>query len=170
MKPGHREAQNLFLELGNRLGFLTRRTFSRRHPTDGIWLASAETGLLPVVAAEVVVSEGLKTMRGSVATLEAVSPALGVLVLQDEEIRRCLLRLGREEEQIQARIWSVSEHLHELIRSSRQRLEIWRFGQLVRRHELAGGSSTHPWKGRHAPLRNTRALAGRVGSWARSKS
>ena len=58
MRPGHREAQNLFLSTGRRLGFHPKLTWTREYPTDGVWL-TPERGPavphLPVVALEVVV-------------------------------------------------------------------------------------------------------------------
>ena len=133
MRPGHREAQNLFLSTGRRLGFHPKLTWTREYPTDGVWL-TPERGPavphLPVVALEVVVSESPKSVRGSIATLEAVSPALGVLLIQEEEIRRGLIRRGFNCEEAAERLRRVKEGADAFIRTSRQRLERWSYRRL----------------------------------------
>src|SRR5438034_223345 len=96
-RVGHGEAQQMFLEMGRTLEFEVRSTFSRELPTDGCWFVSTSMGgleRLPVAALEVAVSEYGKTIAGSIATLEAVSPALGILVVQTDEIARGLVRGG----------------------------------------------------------------------------
>ena len=80
---------------------------------------------LPVVALEVVVSESAKTMKGSMDTLAEVSPALGLLVIHELEIRRGMIR---QMEQAQDRI---TRH--------QQRIVVWSFAQLQRRFELTTG-------------------------------
>jgi len=90
MRSGHHEAQVLFERLGQQLGYRARRSWTRQYPTDGVWLLDAShVGFdeLPVAALEVVVSETGKALRGSISTLEMVSPALGILLVQDQEIR-----------------------------------------------------------------------------------
>jgi hypothetical protein len=144
MRGGHKEAQELFLRLGQRLGYRSKRTWSREHPTDGVWLLDAPHlghADLPIVALEVAVTEGAKALRGSIATLEAVSPALGVLLIQEREIRRGLIRSGVAPE-------VATTHLNGLLRlaaadlsRSRQRIELWTFEQLQRRARLALGQS-----------------------------
>ena len=68
-------------------------------PTDGVWLLPS-SGLYfseaPAVAVEVSVSEGPKAIKGSIDTLAEVSPALGILVLNEAEIRRCTLVRGTQ--------------------------------------------------------------------------
>jgi hypothetical protein len=138
MRYGHKEAQRLFDELGNGLGYETRRSFSRAYPTDGVWLVRTGRpyGELPFVALEVVVSEGAKSTRGSISTLELVSPALGVILIQEEEIRRGLIARGADSETVERKLAQQSERVHELAARSRQRLQIWNMEQLRRQHRL----------------------------------
>lgn len=93
--------------LGRAAGFGYRRTWSRELPTDGVWVlpGSAFAGdELPVAALEVVVTEGPKSIKGSLDILAEVSPALGVLVIHEEEIRRGLVRRGVLTEEIDRRL------------------------------------------------------------------
>jgi hypothetical protein len=136
MRSGHREAQMQFERLGRQLGYRCRRSWTREHPTDGVWLLDTpQVGFdeLPVAALEVVVSETGKALRGSISTLEMVSPALGILLVQDHEIRRGLVRAGASPE-------SAAMHLRRLLATteadlsrSRQRIALWTFDQLQRR-------------------------------------
>ena len=137
MRAGHRQAQNMFLELGHHCGFETRRTYSRGLPTDGIWInRDGVFGNLVVAAIEVVVSESPKTIRGSVATLETVSPSVGVILLHEDEIRRGMVRNGDDADVVHHRLRNSLEQLSDLVGSSRQRLEVWSFRQLFRHHAL----------------------------------
>ena len=139
MRRGHHEAQVLFERLGSQLGHRTRRTWTRQHPTDGVWLLDTpHLGLdeVPLAALEVVVTETGKALRGSITTLEMVSPALGILLIQDREIRRGLIRSGTSPQ-------TATEHLRRLVAAatadisrSRQRLALWTFDQLERRTQL----------------------------------
>ncbi len=133
MRHGHREAQDRFLELGTALGFDAARTYTRAHPTDGVWVFGRETGMLkglPAAAVEVIVSESSKAIGGSVHRLEIVSPVLGILVVHEEEIRRRLTRAGASDAHIAAAIardaLTIDEHIHH----SKQRLQRWTFAQL----------------------------------------
>jgi len=136
MRSGHREAQMQFERLGRQLGYRCRRSWTRQHPTDGVWLLDTpQVGFdeLPVAALEVVVSETGKALRGSISTLEMVSPALGVLLVQDHEIRRGLIRAGASPE-------AAAQHVSRLLAAAeadlarcRQRIALWTFDQLQRR-------------------------------------
>lgn len=144
MRSGHNEAQILFQRLGDRLGYRCRRTWTREHPTDGVWLLDAPHlghENLPILALEVAVTEGAKALRGSIATLEAVSPALGVLLIQEQEIRRGLIRAGKSPQ-------AATAHANRMLRTaatdisrSRQRIELWTFEQLQRRARVAFNQS-----------------------------
>lgn len=133
VRHGHREAQDMFLELGKALGFETARIYTRGDPTDGVWLFGSGAGMLkglPAVAVEVVVSESSKAIGGSIHRLEIVSPVLGILVVHEEEIRRRLTRAGAKDAGIAAAIardvLTIDEHIHH----SKQRLQRWTFAQL----------------------------------------
>lgn len=139
MRTGHREAQEKFLSTGRLLGHEVRRSFDRRWPTDGVWMTRASDGIaggLPLVAIEVLVSEGPKTLRGSLGVLEAVSPALGVLLVQEDDIARRLRVRGASEAQIAAHLRRMHDHINEYRASVRQRTAVWTYQQLLRQHEL----------------------------------
>ena len=139
MRSGHHEAQVMFHQLGRCLGYRCQRTWTREHPTDGVWLLDSPhlgQDVLPVVALEVAVSEGGKALRGSIATLEIVSPALGVLLVHDQEIRRGLIRAGAIPEAATAHAQRLLASAATDISRSRQRIALWTFAQLCRRTRL----------------------------------
>jgi hypothetical protein len=120
------------------------RTFSRRWPTDGLWYPSHRDGLtdgLPLAAVEVLVSEGAKSIRGSVGVLEAVSPVLGVVVLHDEDIARRLRQKGKTEAAIAEALDCINDQIEDHIEHTRQRIQLWTFSQLKRRHDLAAAAA-----------------------------
>lgn len=132
----------MFLEMGRHLGFEVRPTFSRTMPTDGCWFVETSLGgleELPVAALEVAVSESGKTLAGSVATLEAISPALGILLVQTDEITRGLVRSGMASDAAAATVAARLDRARGLAARSRQRLAVWDFEELVRRYALATG-------------------------------
>ena len=131
MSPSHRAAQRKFLELGLRLGYRTARSFSPDAPADGVWLTSCPRGV-PVVAAEVIVTEGLKARRGSVATLERISPALAVLIFDPDEERRRAYRRGAGEAEAEAAVRRLEDSLRGLAAESRQRFQVWALDTLDR--------------------------------------
>lgn len=141
MTSGHRDAIELWLRLGRQLGYTARSRYSERWPADGVWLRPSHPCLglpeLPVAAAEVVVSESGKTLAGSVSALEMISPALAVVVVNDEEIFRGAIRSGTTEADVAVRLTAVRSRLELLTSRSRQRFEIWRMDQLRRRTSLS---------------------------------
>jgi hypothetical protein len=137
----------MFLAIGRTLGYQTRLTWSRDLPTDGVWLLPGDGYLLPeapAVALEVAVSEGPKAVKGSIDTLAEVSPALGVLVINEAEIRRCALRDGISAEFVEEQIAGRFATAHERVAKHQQRVEVWTYEQLSRRYELATGESGPP--------------------------
>jgi len=131
MSPSHRAAQRKFLELGQALGYRTARSFSPDAPADGVWMTSCPLGV-PVVAAEVIVSEGLKARRGSVATLERISPALAVLIYDPDEARRRAYRRGAAEAEAEGAVRRLEDSLRALAAESRQRFQVWALDSLDR--------------------------------------
>jgi hypothetical protein len=134
----------MFEEIGRRLGFEVRRTFSEMLPTDGVWFLKVTDGVviseqLPVVAIEVVVSEGPKAIQGDITILERVSPALGIIVLHEGEIRRRLLAKRTPIDVIDNEIARMRLMLAELVQSSRQRIEVWSAENLRRVYQLSTG-------------------------------
>ena len=146
MTPGHSEAQQLFSDIGTARGFRVTRSFNEQWPTDGVWWHPQPPvpGLpaLPLVACEAIVSETGKTLCGSVSTLEKCSPALAVLILHDEEIRRRLMRQGGTRTEVDRKIHNIGSRLRALTDSSRQRFSIWTFNQLCYRHRISVGTAT----------------------------
>lgn len=139
MRYAHQEAQRHFAEIGRALGYGYRKTWSRGAPTDGVWLSrppNLNGEELPIAAIEVAASESPKSLRGSVATLCHVSPALGIVLLHDEEIVRRLVRHGRSREYAYAAVWNLTSLLRDELASQRQRIEIWNPRELKRRWEL----------------------------------
>jgi len=138
MRPGHRAAQRLFEALGRSQGFEPARTYSPKLPTDGVWFHKGGViDALPVVAIEVVVSESPKLMKGSVRTLELVSPALGVLLLENEEIWRGRVRKGDSDEKATAYVARVHAELLDLAARSGRRIEVWTISHLRKLHRWA---------------------------------
>jgi hypothetical protein len=140
MMYGHREAQQLFLEAGMALGFEVKKSYSKEHPSDGVWLLGGEYGRLarlPVSAIEVVVSESPKAVSGSIHRLESISPALGIVVVHEDEIKRRMTRAGASSGRIEAAVAKDIERVENHMRRSKQRLERWSFAQLCWMHRLA---------------------------------
>ena len=147
MKPGHADAQYMFAKLGRSLGYETRLTWSQSLPTDGVWLLPTDGYVLPntpAVALEVAVSEGPKAIKGSIDTLAEVSPALGVLLINDMEIRRGGLRKGLDPVVVESQIESKFAAAGERLIRHQQRIELWSYGQMLCRYQLATGASGPP--------------------------
>lgn len=140
MRTAHRITQNQLLAIGEAHGLDVRRNFNRANPADVIWLTrNGSTGELPVAAFEVAVSESPKGLRGSVTTLELISPALGVIVLHDTELRRTLVRRGLDAEAALAQIRHRRRLVDDLVRTSRQRIEVWTDANVDQRFRMATG-------------------------------
>jgi hypothetical protein len=149
MTPGHADAQRMFFEVGKALGYQPRRTFSKALPTDGVWLALngiARFQEVPIAAIEVVASEGLKTWRGSLATLEAVSPAVAFLLLQEEEVRRRMSRAGASASRIERVIHRTLNQMRDAAAQTRQRVEVYTMENLRCLHHLYAARGPTPRK------------------------
>jgi hypothetical protein len=123
----------MFLELGRTLGLDVRRIYRPSLPTDGVWLVKSRfegTCDLPLVAMEVPVTESPKTLRGSIATLEAVSPALAFVVVNEEEIRRRLIAQGESGAFADTEIIKIRGLLEEAVSRSKHRFSIWSIAYL----------------------------------------
>lgn len=139
MRQGHAEAQKLFEVLGRAQGYLYRRTWTKQLPTDGVWLAPTPLlGLevVPLAALEVANSESLKVIKGSLIILAEVSPALGILVIQDVDIRRRLIRDGKSVEYVDQYLEKKFAEVRELARKFPQRIDVWSFAQLAMRSQM----------------------------------
>lgn len=136
MTTGHRRAQLLWDKLGRNLGYRPARSAGATHPTDGVWLPAASGprfAAVPIAAVEVIVSESRKTLRGSIVTLECVSPALAVVVIHEQEIRRRTIRRGLTPAVADRQVELLTEQAKTLAGQSRQRIEVWTFARLARR-------------------------------------
>lgn len=128
MRYGHKEIQNLLLLIGKNFGYDVKKNFTSRLPTDGVWFTKTPLGgieLLPVVAIEVIVSEGPKSIRGSISVLESVSPSVAVIFIHDEEIRRRLLLKGLSYDEVKKQIDAMHELVEEVTSKSKQRFVVW---------------------------------------------
>lgn len=146
MLTGHKDAQFLFERLGREMGYAYRRTWTVGLPTDGVWMLDETLSVgaeLPIAALEVVVSEGPKTMKGSIDVLAEVSPALGILCINEVEIRRGLIRRGHSAEIAEKRIASLMAQAEDRIGRSQQRLAVWSYAQLEQRYRFNTGDATH---------------------------
>jgi len=112
------------------------------YPSDGVWLQNLpDIGELPVAAIEVVVSEGPKSLRGSLLTLEEISPAMGVLLLHDSESWRGAVSRGKTVDRVATSLLRRYETAIAMASKSRQRIEVWTDAELQRRLELATGDN-----------------------------
>jgi hypothetical protein len=135
----------MFRELGTALGYAVRASYSQAYPTDGVWLARPPlrgVDALPLVAIEIAVSESRKTLRGSLFTLEMVSPALAIILVHEDELRRRHIRLGGSADEAQRRVAAVQELATTLAATSRQRTVVWSVAALRRRFQDATGVSS----------------------------
>jgi hypothetical protein len=60
MRIGHKHLQNLFADIGDKLGYSPKRNYSTQNPTDGVWFIRNPFNILeqtPLVAIEILVSE-----------------------------------------------------------------------------------------------------------------
>jgi hypothetical protein len=117
--------------IGSAKGYLTVRNFSPSHYGDGSWvsphpLSLLATNVLPLISYEVIVSESfsLKSIRGSIRTLEEISPMLALMIVHEKEIEESLAEKGFQVTYIYSKI----EHIYRLIRQEiatcSQRFEI----------------------------------------------
>ena len=95
--------QAKLIEIGNALGYESRRSYKKSAAGDAVWLDRRGdrigTEPLPVVAFKLLTFETAKEIREAIATLQAISPALGVLVVIEEayaERGRLLKRFDAE--------------------------------------------------------------------------
>jgi hypothetical protein len=142
MRAGHADAQYVFERIGRAGGYVTRRTWNTDLPTDGVWLLrdTASFGVtLPIAALEVVVSEGPKSIKGSIDTLAEVSPAVGVLVIHEVEIRRGLIRGGVAPTAADRAVAMQVARAVDRVKRHQQRIVVWSYAQLRRRYELVTG-------------------------------
>ena len=95
--------QDKLIEICEALGYETRRSYKKSAAGDAVWLdrrgGRVWTESLPVVAFKLLTFETTKEIREAIATLQAISPSLGVLVVIEEayaERGRLLKRFDTE--------------------------------------------------------------------------
>jgi len=128
MRYSHKEIQDYFQKLGAKLGYTVKRRYSYQYPTDGVWfiphpLNPAE--VVPLVAIEVIVSESSKTIKGSIRTLEAVSPSVAILLIHEVEFLRRLTLKGMSHDNALNRVEAIKKTLLNETSKSLQNFEIW---------------------------------------------
>ncbi|MFH1006199.1 MAG: hypothetical protein V1800_01690 [Candidatus Latescibacterota bacterium] len=88
----HREIQRKLLAIGEALGYRSRRSFKKHAMGDAVWLDGRSKRyaqeMVPVAAFEILSFETKKEMVDCIMTLQSISPALGVLVVLEEEYAR----------------------------------------------------------------------------------
>lgn len=92
MSPKHQEYQSKLVQIGEALGYQSRRSFRKYAMGDAVWLertsAKYARAILPIAAFKVLCFETGSEIREALMTLLAISPALGVLVVIEEEYAR----------------------------------------------------------------------------------
>jgi len=86
----HKEYIQKLMQIGKKLGYIASPRFSKDPQGDVIWYSVVNKKVysdrkFPIIAFEVLCSETPKLIKGSIATLQHISPSLGVLVIIDEE-------------------------------------------------------------------------------------
>lgn len=133
---GHRQARQIWDQLGSNLRYEPAHSAGGSRPADGAWfprMAGPRFARRPSAAIEVIVSESPKTLRGSIVTLECISPSLAVVLIQEEEIRRQAVRRGLPVSAALRKTELLSGEAGDLAARSRQHIEVWSFAQLQRR-------------------------------------
>ena len=136
MNYGHKKTQDNFMQLGKRLGYAVRRSWSRDLPTDGVWLTDCPLSLdgqIPFVAAEVLASEKGKVILGSLATLERVNPAIALVIIADDEYRRRLYKKGMGVEDVEVAVANFVEKVRAAVSGRIQRFKVCTASGLERR-------------------------------------
>ena len=92
MSLKHQEYQTKLIEIGEALGYDSRRSFRKNAMGDAVWLeqmsAKYARTTLPIAAFKILCFETGKEIREGLMTLQVISPALGVLVVIEEEYAR----------------------------------------------------------------------------------
>ena len=85
----HEEIREKLLQIGEALGYESRSSFRKDAMGDAIWLDRRGKRFagrsLPTVAFEVLTFETTREIRDCIMTLQIIGPALGILVIVEEE-------------------------------------------------------------------------------------
>jgi len=125
----HREIQRKLLAIGEALGYRSRRSFKKHAMGDAVWLdgrSKRYTGeMLPVAAFEILSFETKKEILDCIMTLQSISPALGVLVVLEEEYaQRAEGLITYDAKSYPAHIRAMAEELRRGI-ALISRIEVW---------------------------------------------
>ena len=140
MKVSHKKAQTMFKDLGEDQGFCYTPTYTQQLPTDGVWWTDSPLmgeEQVPIAAIEVANSEDAKRIKGSLFILAEVSPALGILMVHDVDIRRRLIRDRKTIEEVDRLIKQKTINAENYASRFQQRIEVWTYEQLKSKHDLA---------------------------------
>jgi len=121
--------QAKLLEIGRALGYESRRSFKKSAMGDGVWLDRISprytASALPVVAFKLLTFETAKGIREAIMTLQAISPAMGVLAVLEEAYAARASRLSKyTSESYPAHIRKIAERLAAGIELT-FRIEVW---------------------------------------------
>ena len=125
----HEEYRKKILEIGEALGYKVRRSFSRHSRGDAVWidprsLKFSKKGL-PVVAFEILTFELYREIKDCIMNLQSISPALGALVVIEDEYATKSEKLVRyDRESYPEHIKKVAGSLSERVSLS-FRIEVW---------------------------------------------
>jgi len=139
VKVSHKKAQTMFKDLGEDQGFCYTPTYTQQLPTDGVWWADSPLmgeEQVPIAAIEVANSEDAKRIKGSLFILAEVSPAFGIMMIHDDDIRRRLTRMGKTQNAIDRLIKQNIVNIKSYASRFQQRIVVWTYDQLKYRHSL----------------------------------
>jgi hypothetical protein len=138
MRHAHSQTQIMFRQIGEQKGYRVSSTYSKSSPTDGIWWKKLPFGQkeIPIVAIEVCNSESLKSMKGSIGTLAEVSPAIGILLIHELDIRRRCIRNGKSASNVEKIIAKKFADARNYASKLHQRIEVWSYEQLKYVHKF----------------------------------
>ena len=137
----HEEIREKLLQIGEALGYESRSSFRKDAMGDAIWLDRKGKRFagrsLPTVAFEVLTFETAREIRDCIMTLQIIGPALGILVIVEEEYAR------RAQELVNYDAETYPEHIKEVAEELCSgaklfsRIEVWdqeKVEQLYRKH------------------------------------
>jgi len=130
----HEEYRRKILQIGESLGYRVRRSFSKHSRGDAVWIDPRSLKFsgrgLPVVAFEILTFELYREIKDCIMNLQSISPALGVLVvIEDEYAERSRKLVRYDRESYPEHIKRVAKKLSEGISLS-CRIEVWGQGDV----------------------------------------
>ncbi len=125
----HEEYRRKILEIGEALGYKVRRSFSKHSRGDAVWIDPRSMRLfkkgLPAIAFEILTFELYREIKDCIMNLQSISPALGVLVvIEDEYAERSKKLVMYDRESYPEHIKKIARKLSEGVSLS-SRIEVW---------------------------------------------